>query len=144
MNEIDRVEAEFEDEEVKKLTNRGKEWRNFSNIVQDHVEFYTVPQYKDYPEDQLTNFTISDVASQLKRYVNRISSNSRGLHEAKRDCLKMAHYSCVLYSKLDEFSDHSEKMKETVESEKATKADLQLIWNAIIDLRKAIIANVKY
>lgn len=79
---------------------RNMEWSQFSNTVADHIMNYTVPQYGDKPNDQLESFTPSDIKIQLIRYINRIGSNSRGETEAIRDCLKIAHYACVLHSKL--------------------------------------------
>lgn len=81
------------------MSNRGKEWNSFSNLVAAHVEEYTVPQYGDAPNDPVTNFSEHDIAMCLKRYVNRMETGQRGPEDLQRDLLKIAHYCGVLYHK---------------------------------------------
>lgn len=82
-------------------SNRGKEWLAFSDLVANHIEKYTVPQWGDSPDDQLaTEWTIADCLTAIKKYTNRSGKNSRGQEEDLRDPLKMAHYACVLYFKM--------------------------------------------
>jgi hypothetical protein len=83
------------------MFNREKEWVDFAEKVQKHVTDYTVPQYGDFPNDQLTGWSFSDCITSIKRYANRASTNSRGIEETKRDMLKIAHYACVALSKLE-------------------------------------------
>lgn len=85
---------------TKSLSMRAQEWMYFARKVADHIECYTVPQYGDFPTDQLTKFNLADIKSQLIRYTNRIGSNARGAEEAERDMLKVAHYACVAYLKM--------------------------------------------
>ena len=75
----------------------SKRWQEFSAAVKAHIEQYTVPQYGDWPHDQLTMFRDEDVRTNIRRYENRMGSNSRGLRESLRDCLKMAHYHQILF-----------------------------------------------
>lgn len=75
-------------------------WKEFSKDVDDHVEYYTVPQYGDYPDDQLCEFEKRDIIVNMKRYLNRIDTNARGEVEAARDCLKLAHYASELYARV--------------------------------------------
>jgi hypothetical protein len=83
-------------------SERGAEWAQFEAKVLEHIETYTVPQYGDKPVDQLhVDMGFEDIRTCLRRYVNRIGTNSRGPAEALRDCLKIAHYACVLHGKLD-------------------------------------------
>ena len=81
-------------------SNKSQQWQGFSEQVDDHIENYVVPQYGDYPDDMAENFTTADIKAQLQRYVGRIGSNARGPVEAHRDCLKIAHYACLLRSKI--------------------------------------------
>ena len=81
-------------------SNRGQQWNEFAADVLSHIENYTVPQYGDYPDDQAEQFTIQDIKAQLQRYINRIGRNARGISEEIRDCHKIAHYACMLKSKL--------------------------------------------
>ena len=80
---------------------RVLEWSNFSANVDHHIRNYTIPQYGDFPDDQCEqDFDECDIASNIKRYANRVGRGRRGIDEQLRDCLKMAHYACILYSKL--------------------------------------------
>jgi len=84
-------------EEVK--SNRGKEWVRFSAEVLHHIENYAVPQYGDLPNDTASQLSIQDVKAMLTKYISRIGSNARGKVEEVRDCLKIAHYACILHTK---------------------------------------------
>lgn len=80
---------------------RVLEWSNFSANVDHHIRNYTIPQYGDFPHDQVAqDFDECDIAASIKRYANRVGRGQRGLPEQLRDCLKMAHYACMLYSKI--------------------------------------------
>jgi hypothetical protein len=81
---------------------RVLEWQRFSAAVENHVIEYTIPQYGDYPNDQATKFTPEDLITQIKRYANRFGKNARGPVEEQRDMLKIAHYACLIHSKLKE------------------------------------------
>lgn len=83
-------------------TNRGEEWALFAADVLGHVENYTVPQYGDAPDDQASEWGPDEIKAQLQRYVNRIGKGVRGPEEAARDCLKIAHYACILAAKMGE------------------------------------------
>ena len=78
---------------------RSKEWWNFSKLVIDHIESYTVPQYGDKGEDQCTEFTEADFITQLKKYLNRYGRNSRP-GQQELDLIKIAHYAGMLHSKI--------------------------------------------
>ena len=83
------------------ISYREVEWNTFAELVRQHVAEYTVPQYGDYPEDQLTDFTVHDCMLQIKRYANRAGRNSRhNVDEETRDCIKIAHYACAAFAKL--------------------------------------------
>ena len=84
------------------MSNRGKEWIDFSRQVFAHIEDYTVPQYGDSPQDQASGFGVDDIRVNMARYVIRIGRNARGPEESRRDCLKLAHYACLLALKLGE------------------------------------------
>ncbi len=78
------------------------EWGLFNHKVVDHIRDYTIPQYGDGDTDQASGFDIDDLKKHLIRYCNRIGVNARGKTEALRDCIKIAHYACILYSKVRE------------------------------------------
>lgn len=80
---------------------RAAEWQNFSSKVFTHIETYTVPQYGDKGSDQCSEFTESDFITQMKKYLNRYGKNSRDGQQSM-DLLKIAHYACMLHTKLAE------------------------------------------
>lgn len=92
------AEKQFEDN----LSNRGKEWLDFASDVGHHIETYTVPQYGDAPDDQMTTASLDDIKHNIMRYMNRLGSNARGEKESMIDMVKVAHYACIAYNKLAE------------------------------------------
>lgn len=82
------------------LSNKGKEFEAFSKEVLNHIETYAVPQYGDYPSDLIKETTIDDIVHDMMRYLSRMKTNARGQKEIERDCLKLAHYSCILSNKV--------------------------------------------
>ncbi len=84
------------------MKNKKQEFTSFALEVIDHIENYVIPQYDDYPDEMIENFSVADIKAQLVRYAGRIGSNVRGEKEAERDCLKIAHYACLLLRKLRE------------------------------------------
>jgi hypothetical protein len=92
--------AKTDEEIIQFMSNRYKMWEEFAREVGDHVESYTVPQYGDYPNDQITNWTTSDFKTTIIRYANRMGNNARGDKEALRDMLKIAHYASMAWHKL--------------------------------------------
>lgn len=77
------------------------EWVDFALNVHKHIKNYVVPQYGDYPDKMIEGWDLKSIQENLDRYVTRIGVNKRGLDEAKRDTLKIAHYACYLYKKLN-------------------------------------------
>jgi len=75
-------------------------WIEFLDAVEHHIATYTVDQYKDYPDDPLTKYTIEDVEKQIQKYINRMDNNYRGINEEIRDCLKIVHYDQVRQDKM--------------------------------------------
>ena len=78
-------------------SERLKRWQMFSEGVAVHIEQYTVPQYGDYPDDQMAGFTADEIKMNMKRYLNRIGRDQRGAENSLMDCKKLAHYACELY-----------------------------------------------
>ena len=112
----------------KPRSNRGVMLDMFTEEVFRHVEEYTIPQYGDFQNDQLTSWTEHDVKTAIRKYVNRLDTNQRGELEATRDLFKIVHYVSVLYCKRmqieDEFKlmldeDTAKKNNTTTSEEKA-------------------------
>lgn len=87
-------------DQLQHMSNRYHMWEDFAKVVGDHIETYTIPQYGDFPNDQISTWTVDELATNLKRYVSRIGRNSRGPEESILDMLKVAHYSCVIWHKM--------------------------------------------
>ena len=77
------------------------QWNRFSNIVANHIRGYVLPQYGDFPDKQVEDFTPEKIQAKLEYYVNRIGRSSRGKEDAKRDCFKLAHFACYLFTLLE-------------------------------------------
>jgi len=76
-------------------------WAQFSAIVLDHIENYTVPQYGDLPDDNASTWTIADCLKQIQKYANRMGKNQRGENDGRLDLLKICHYCCIIWGKLE-------------------------------------------
>ena len=81
--------------------SRAAEWEVFSVTVLNHVQNYTVPQYGDYPDDQVTGWTVEDCIKNIAKYANRFGKQQRKGQE-RLDLMKIAHYACLAYNKARE------------------------------------------
>lgn len=82
-----------------KVSLRRYMWDIFSAIVAMHIEEYTVPQYGDYPTDNLAKWSTGDCLKQIEKYCKRFNTNSRGKKELLSDLIKITHYASVAYLK---------------------------------------------
>lgn len=106
---MDNVETEKKMSDLEKLEQkvkeglsvRGQEWVSFAVEVLLHIENYTVPQYGDKGEDNLTDWLPGDCLKQTGKYASRHGRNSREQQDLL-DILKSAHYSQVAFTKLTE------------------------------------------
>lgn len=80
------------------LSQRGKDWIEFSAQVLAHIESYTVPQYGDKGEDEVTNWTVEDCLKAVSKYRSRHGKNSREGQD-ELDMLKMAHFIQIAFEK---------------------------------------------
>ena len=87
------------------IMTKAEEWTIFAFKVKDHIKNYCVVQYGENPDKMIEGFSIIDIKKQLERYAKRIGVNIRGVEEAKRDALKIAHYACILLAKIEKDSD---------------------------------------
>ena len=81
------------------LSNRGREYAEFSKLMMDHIENYTVKQYGDMPDDQAYEWSRDSCVENIKKYCNRWEGNMRGEEDRKLSLLKIAHYACIAYFK---------------------------------------------
>lgn len=70
---------------------RAADWREFSRLVEKHIEEYTVPQYGDKGSDLATEYTAVRCVEQIKKYAARFGKNARAGQD-DLDLLKIAHY----------------------------------------------------
>lgn len=64
-----------------------------------HIEFYTVGQYKDWPEDEATFYTVADCLWQIRKYLRRYGENRRPGQD-RLDMLKLGHYAAIAAAKV--------------------------------------------
>ena len=73
------------------MSEREKQWLEFSERVATHLREYTVPQYGDVGEDLITNYTTEQCVEQVVKYARRYGSQSRE-GQQELDFVKIAHY----------------------------------------------------
>lgn len=86
------------------LSLRGREWKEFSEKVMDHIESYTVSQYGDKGCDLVSRRDARWCVDQIEKYVLRFGTNARGMKDQLLDLCKIAHYACMVHQKLLEQS----------------------------------------
>jgi hypothetical protein len=74
-----------------KMSEREKQWLKFSDRVVRHLREYTVPQYGDVGDDEITNYSVEDCVKQVEKYAKRYGSQSRE-GQQELDFIKIAHY----------------------------------------------------
>jgi hypothetical protein len=82
------------------MSKRGKNWRKFADEVETHIEEYTVPQYGDEGDDQVTHYTAEECIKQAQKYLARFGRNSRPGQE-HLDLKKAAHYIQMATEKME-------------------------------------------
>ena len=100
----DLFEATFESMfgEVKELlSKRAMSWLDFSFEVLTHIEEYTIPQYGDKGEDQITEWCERDCLRAVSKRIARYGRNTREGQQAM-DFLNMAHEVQIGYEKYKE------------------------------------------
>lgn len=88
---------------MKRIDNtiRGQEWLDFSEEVFDHIKNYSIPQYGDAPNDNVSEWTAEDCVKQIEKYAKRFGKNAReGQDEI--DLKKIAHYACLAFGKMED------------------------------------------
>lgn len=81
--------------------SKVKEWEEFSEKVKKHIQEYVIPGYGDYPDEMIAGFSPEDMATQIVRYAKRLNTTHRDVRkDGKGDPLKIAHYACMLHTKM--------------------------------------------
>lgn len=73
-------------------SEKGISWENFADIVYDHVENYSVPQYGPNIEENSDVASAEDCRKYIAKYLRRAGSERRGRIEELRDLVKIAHF----------------------------------------------------
>lgn len=83
-----------------------EQWRQFSALVEKHIDQYVIEQYGDFPDEHIEGMSIEQIKGKMSSYVQRIGTilRTRGKQEAARDILKIAHFCCYeLFKMIDEY-----------------------------------------
>lgn len=84
------------------MSEREKQWLEFSERVEKHLREYTVPQYGDVGEDLITGYNVNDCVEQVTKYTKRYGSQSRE-GQQELDFVKMAHYIQCAWEKYENY-----------------------------------------
>lgn len=71
----------------------------YSAAMIQHIEFYTVGQYRDFPDDPAAGYSVADCVWQIQRYHRRHGKNARPGQD-QVDLLKIGHYAAIAASKI--------------------------------------------
>lgn len=82
-------------------SKRAEAWVGFAGTVAEHIDNYTVPQYGDAGEDQVTEYSAADCVQQAKKYLARFGRQSRSGEEGL-DLIKAAHYIQMAHEKMQD------------------------------------------
>jgi hypothetical protein len=85
------------EEKTSSINTKTYQWFKFSGKVDDHIREYVIPQYGDFPDKTIGNWTPEKIQAKLEAYVDRIGKSSRGKEDSIIDCFKIAHFACYLY-----------------------------------------------
>ncbi len=99
---------------------RLSEWDEFYKLVYQHIRDYANSQYNDKGEDNVTEWSVSTLMDQIYKYYSRHGKNQREGQD-QLDLIKIAHYACMAYWKLQE----SEEKSDNVELSNINKGDIQ-------------------
>jgi len=72
---------------------------HYSAAMIQHIEFYTVGQYCDWPNDPAASYSINDCLWQIQKYINRHGRNARPGQD-RVDLLKVGHYAAIAAGKI--------------------------------------------
>jgi len=96
------------------MSRRKDQFEYFAELVQDHIENYTVPQYGDAPVDEVEVWTPEQCVLAIQKYTKRFESARRGRLEVLRDMVKIAHFACLTFDKLKSTEEELEKIRKGV------------------------------
>jgi hypothetical protein len=81
-----------------KMSLREQDWLEFSDRVAKHLREYTVPQYGDKPDDEISRYSVEVCVEAVAKYAKRYDKQSRQ-GQQELDFVKMAHYAQCAWEK---------------------------------------------
>ncbi len=94
------------------MSKRHVQFIEFSEIVKDHINNYTIPQYGDAPTDEVEQWTADQCVTAIQKYTKRFISSRRGRLETLRDMVKIAHFAQLAFDKMKPSEDEIERIRE--------------------------------
>ena len=98
-----KLECQARMQYTKKTSKRGFNFMMFALEVLDHIEEYTIPQYGDEGEDQVSDWTVEDCLKAVKKYIARYGRNTRKGQQGL-DFKKMVHFVQLAAENHDRFA----------------------------------------
>lgn len=95
-----------------KWSQREIEFYLFSRIVQAHIDRYTIPQYGDKPKDEVESWSPEHCVLAIQKYTRRFENGQRGRLETLRDLVKVAHFACLAFYKMEPTAGEIKKIEE--------------------------------
>ncbi len=92
------------------MRGRVEEFFDFCCIAQEHVRNYTIPQYGDYPADEVEEWTGDQCVKAIQKYTKRYEAAQRGRLETLRDMAKIAHFACLAFWKMAPTKEEQDKI----------------------------------
>lgn len=87
--------------ETRTVSERAKQFQSFAHSIVSHIEQYTVPQYGDAPNDQMSEWTIEECLKAVSKRLARYGRQSRE-GQQELDFKKMAHEIQIAATKFQE------------------------------------------
>lgn len=127
--------SEVETIDIPAKSEREKQWIEFSERVRTHLRDYTVPQYGDVGEDEITGYSVEDCVNQVAKYAKRYGNQSRD-GQQELDFVKIAHYTQCAWEKYGNIKE--EDIEDMLMASYAHREDLHCIYEGKDDEGKTI------
>ena len=98
---LDCYAEKFRSIPVVGASQRGKDWINYCREVLMHIENYTIPQYGDAPNDEISKWTIEECLKDISKRLSRYGRQARE-GQQELDFKKMAHVIQIAATKYQE------------------------------------------
>lgn len=82
-------------------SEKGCAWARFADMVVNHIENYSVPQYGPTLSENTDVTSTEDCLKYIAKYLRRHGSDRRGRIEELRDLVKIAHFAQFAFDMMD-------------------------------------------